>query len=90
MWWGGACPPARFVIPALPALAVALAPAFAARTTVAASLVGVGLGVVAIAAEAPRALHNRPDGDSGLLAVVAPALGLDGALPSFVAGEASP
>jgi hypothetical protein len=88
MWWGGACPPARFVIPALPALAAAFAPAFAVRRTVAASLAGLGLGVVAIAAEAPRALHNRADGASGLLGIVAPALDLDGALPSFVVGGA--
>jgi hypothetical protein len=88
MWWGGACPPARFVIPALPAIAVMLAPALEARRTVAAALAGVGLGVVTLAAEAPRALHNRPDGVSGLLRIVAPALDLDAVLPSLVVGGA--
>src|SRR5262249_56832738 len=71
MWWGGACPPARFVIPALPALAMALAPALRERRDAAAALAGVGLAIVALAAEAPRALHNRADGESGLLRYLA-------------------
>jgi hypothetical protein len=86
MWWGGACPPARFVVPALPALALALAPALRARRDAAAALAGIGLAIVAVAAEAPRALHNRADGESALVRVLAPALDLDGALPSFVLG----
>jgi hypothetical protein len=87
MWWGGACPPARFVVPALPALAVALVPAMALRRDAAAALGGLGLAVVALAADAPRALHNRPDGESGLLRLLAPGLDLDGAWPSFVRGS---
>jgi hypothetical protein len=86
MWWGGACPPARFVIPALPALALCLAPALRARPRVAAALAGLGVGLVALAADAPRALHNRADGESGLLRLLVPALDLDGALPSFALG----
>jgi hypothetical protein len=86
MWWGGACPPARFVVPALPALALALAPALHARRDAAAALGGIGLALVAVAADAPRALHNRADGESALLRVLAPALDLDGLLPSFVLG----
>jgi hypothetical protein len=86
MWWGGACPPARFVVPALPALALALAPALRARRDAAAALAGIGLAIVAIAADAPRALHNRADGESALLRVLAPALDLDPLLPSFVLG----
>jgi hypothetical protein len=86
MWWGGACPPARFVVPALPALCLALLPAAAARPTLAAALGGIGLAVVAVAAETPRALHNRADGESALLRVLAPALDLDDSLPSFVIG----
>jgi hypothetical protein len=84
MWWGGACPPARFLVPALPALCVALLPAAAARPTLTAALGGVGLAVVAVVAETPRALHNRADGQSALLRVLAPALDLDDSLPSFV------
>ena len=87
MWWGGACPPARFVVPALPALALALAPALRARRDAAAALAGIGLAVVAVAADAPRALHNRADGESALLRVLAPSLDLDGLLPSFVGGD---
>jgi hypothetical protein len=86
MWWGGACPPARFLVPALPALALALAPALRARRDAAAALGGIGLAIVALAADAPRALHNRADGESALLRVLAPAVDLDGALPSFVLG----
>lgn len=86
MWWGGACPPARFVVPALPALALALAPAVRARRDAAAALGGIGLAIIAVAADAPRALHNRADGESALLRVLAPALDLDGLLPSFVLG----
>jgi len=86
MWWGGACPPARFVVPALPALALALAPALRARRDAAAALGAIGLAIVALAADAPRALHNRADGESALLRVLAPALDLDGWLPSFVLG----
>lgn len=86
MWWGGACPPARFVVPVLPALALAMAPALHGRRDAAAALAGIGLAIVAVAADAPRALHNRADGEAGLLRVLAPALDLDSGLPSFVLG----
>jgi hypothetical protein len=84
MWWGGACPPARFLVPALPALALALAPALTARPALSGGLAGFGLAVVALAAEAPRALHNRADGESALLRHLSPAVDLDPSLPSFV------
>ncbi len=84
MWWGGSCPPARFVVPALPALALALAPALRARRDLAAALAGVGVAIVAFAAEAPRAIHNRANGNSGLLRFLATDLDLDGSFPSFV------
>ncbi|MBI3931877.1 MAG: hypothetical protein HY317_00550 [Acidobacteria bacterium] len=89
MWWGGACPPARFVVPALPALAVLLAPALPVRRDASAALLGLGLAIVTLAADAPRALHNRADGESALLRFLAPALDLDPALPSFVLGGGS-
>lgn len=88
MWWGGACPPGRFVVPALPALALALAPAFQRRRDAAVALLTAGLAVVLLAAGAPRALHNRADGQSGLLHFLVPSLDLDGSLPSFVVGGA--
>jgi hypothetical protein len=84
MWWGGSCPPARFLVPALPALALALAPALARFKDTAAALTGLGVGVIALAAEAPRILQNRPDGESALLRFLSPPLDLSGALPSFV------
>jgi hypothetical protein len=90
MWWGGASPPARFVVPALPALALMAAPALARWRGVAAALAGAGLAVLALAADAPRALHNRGDGESGLLRFLAPGVDLDGSLPSFVLGGATP
>ena len=84
MWWGGSCPPARFVVPALPALALALAPALGRFKTAAAALTGLGVGVVALAIEAPRILQNRADGESALFRFLTPALDLSGGLPSFV------
>jgi hypothetical protein len=87
MWWGGTCPPARFLVPCLPALAVLVALAAERRPALAAALIGAGLGVVVLAAEAPRALHNRADGESALLRVMARGLDLDRFLPSFVLEE---
>ncbi len=84
MWWGGSCPPARFVVPALPALAVLLAPALSRWRTLAAGLFGASLGVTLVATAAPRAIHNRPDGESALLKVLAPAVSLDALWPSFL------
>lgn len=87
MWWGGACPPGRFVVPALPALAVLAAPIIEKRREVVAGLIGIGTAILALAAWAPRALHNRGDGQSALLHFLAPALDLDGALPSMVVAQ---
>jgi hypothetical protein len=89
MWWGGSCPPARFVVPALPALALCLAVAIERRRELSAALFGVGLAVLALAAAAPRALHNRADGESALLRHLAPALDLDSSLPSYVVASGS-
>ena len=84
MWWGGSCPPARFLVPALPALALALAPALGRFPDAAAALTGLGAGIVALAADVPSLLQNRADGESALLRLLAPALDLSGSLPSFV------
>lgn len=89
-WWGGACPPARYVLPAVPALAVLLTPALRARPTLSAALGGLGLGVVGLAAEAPRIVHNRADGESLLLRFLAPAFDLNGLWPSFFDLGATP
>jgi hypothetical protein len=87
MWWGGACPPSRFLIPALPALALALARALPERPVLSGALAGYGASVLALALEAPRLLHNRGDGESGLLRTLAPALRLSERLPTFVVRE---
>lgn len=87
MWWGGACPPGRFVVPAVPALALALALAAPRRPAAAAALLGAGAGVLLLAAQTPSALHNRADGESGLLRHLFRAVDLDGSLPSFVLRE---
>lgn len=84
MWWGGTCPPARFLVPCLPAMALCVAVAAEKRPTLAAALTGAGAGVLALAQEAPRALHNRADGESALLRVLSRSLDLDRVLPSFV------
>ena len=88
MWWGGSCPPARFVVPALPALALLLAFAIPRRPGLFAALGCVSVAFCGIAALAPRAIHNRADGESGMLRFLAPALNLDDALPSFVLEQA--
>ncbi len=84
MWWGGACPPGRFVVPALPVLALGLAPVFHLHRQAALALTAAGATLTLLAAETPRALHNRADGESGLLRFLVPSLDLDGWLPSFV------
>jgi hypothetical protein len=87
MWWGGSCPPARFLLPALPALAVCLAAAATTRPALVSGLAAAGLALVGLAADAPRILHNRADGDSLLLRYLSPSLDLNGFLPSFIATE---
>src|SRR4029077_17768805 len=82
-WWGGSSPPARFLLPALPAIALLAAPAARARKGAAAVLGAGGLVLVGLAADAPRILHNRPDGESLLLRNLSPASDLDRVLPSF-------
>jgi len=49
---------------------------------------GFGAGLLFLACLAPRALHNRSDGESGLLRLLSPILDMDRFFPSFV-GEAS-
>ena len=90
MWWGGSCPPARFAVPALPAAVLLAAPALARRPRLAAALGGASAALVGLAALAPRAIHNRANGQSGLLAYLAPGLRLDALLPSYVLGGAQP
>jgi hypothetical protein len=88
-WWGGSAPPARYVIPALPAIALAAACAVRARKDMAVVLGACGFVLVGLAAQAPRILHNRGDGESLLLRNLAPAVDLDAFLPSFFERDAA-
>jgi hypothetical protein len=82
-WTGGMCPPARYLLPLVPGLALGLSAAMPLRPTSAAALAGLGVGVVALAAEAPRVFHNWADGESHLLRFLSPAVDLNALLPSF-------
>ncbi len=86
-WWGGTCPPGRYLLPALPALALALAAGMRSHPTGAAALCGVSVAIVALGARAPRLTHARPDGDSALFRYLSPAVDLAPLLPSFVSLE---
>ena len=92
MWWGGASPPARFLMGGVPALGFLCAVAWRnaerqpALRGLLAALSGFGVGLLALACLAPRALHNRADGESGLLRLLAPTLDLDRFFAGFVSG----
>lgn len=90
MWWGGASAPARFLIGATPALLLAASACWHAgetrpdRRALLGATAGFGSGLLLLACLAPRALHNRADGESGLLRLLAPVLEVDRFFPGFV------
>jgi hypothetical protein len=89
MWWGGASAPARFLIGAAPALlffcgALWNNPPRSHTRAILAAAGGFGAGLVLLACMAPRALHNRADGESGLLRLLSPVTGVDRFFPGFV------
>ena len=92
MWWGGASAPARFLIAAVPALLIVCGAAWSGhesrsgRRLLLGAAAGFGSGLLFVACLAPRALHNRSDGESGLLRLLAPVLDLDRFFPGFVGG----
>jgi hypothetical protein len=81
-WGGGACPPARFSLPAIAPLAVFLAPAVARRRGLAAAAAGSGFGVLLVATGAPGVLRTPTAGVSNLLRSLAP-IDLNGLFPDF-------
>jgi hypothetical protein len=85
-WWGGAAPPARYVLPLVGPLLLAAAAVLPRARTPAAALGGAGLAVLGLAADAPRMLRNRPDGESLLLRSLSPDVDVNAWLPSFVEG----
>jgi len=90
MWWGGASAPARFLIGATPVLLLwcgASWPESEDRRPLMGGAAGFGLGLVWLACLAPRALHNRADGESGLLRLLSPVLDLDRFFPGFVKAD---
>jgi len=87
MWWGGASAPARFLIGSTPALLLLCGASWEEskdRRKALGAAAGFGLGLLFLACLAPRALHNRGDGESGLLRLLAPVLDLDRFFPGFV------
>lgn len=93
MWWGGASAPARFLIGSVPALLLLCGVSWEEskdRRSALGAFTGFGAGLLWLACLAPRALHNRADGESGFLRLLAPVLDLDRFFPGFVnAGGAS-
>ncbi len=81
-WWAGASAPGRFLLPTLPALALAVVAAARVRPALAGACSGMSLAVVGLAASAPDVLWNRADGESRLLRHLS-SYDLSGALPSF-------
>ncbi|HET9317168.1 MAG TPA: hypothetical protein VFQ51_16360, partial [Vicinamibacteria bacterium] len=75
MWWGGQCPPARFLVPAMPALAVAIALLVTrgrglVRWTGTLMATGFALAAVAIASPGALLLVNRADRPTRLWAAL--------------------
>ncbi len=93
MWWGGASAPARFLIGGMPVLlllAGASWPGPPDRQRILGATAGFGAGLLSLACMAPRVLHNRADGDSGLLRLLAPVLDADRFFPGFVRSADGP
>lgn len=90
MWWGGASAAARFLIGSMPALLLLCGASWQAapdRRALLGAASGFGLGLLLLACLAPRVLHNRADGDSGLLRLLAPVLDVDRFFPGFIKPE---
>ena len=93
MWWGGQCPPARFLVPALPVLAVAIAVHLThsrgrglARWSGVLAAAGLVLAAVAIANPGALLLVNRGDRPTRLWAALSGDWPIERYLPSLVFG----
>jgi len=95
MWWGGQCPPGRFLVPIVPCLAVALALRVSvdgagvrglARWRWGLAAVGLGLALFACARPGELLLLNRGDRPTRLWSALSGEVPIGGALPSLVAG----
>jgi hypothetical protein len=89
MWWGGQCPPARFLVPLLPLLAIALALRLArARTGLARwwqglFVTGLVLSAWAVAEPAARLLLNRGNRSTRLWAALSGDVAIGDYLPTL-------
>ncbi len=89
MWWGGQCPPARFLVPMLPFLAVAMATRLSGRSTGLARwwrglfVTGVLLSAVAVAEPASRLLLNRGNRPTRLWAALSEGAAIGDYLPTL-------
>jgi hypothetical protein len=89
MWWGGQCPPARFLVPMLPFLVVALTLRLARNRTGLARwwpglfLTGVVLSAVAVAEPAARLLLNRGNRPTRLWAALSDGVLLGDYMPTL-------
>jgi hypothetical protein len=89
MWWGGQCPPARFLVPLVPVLAVAAALVAAgprlglARWRVPLGLLGFGLALLAIVDPGALLLLNRANRPTRLWAALSGDVPLGRYLPSL-------
>lgn len=88
MWRGGFNPPARFLLPVLPVLAVALAFAIRERLGAAAALlIGWGLWTGLSGAWQPRLVHRDRDGTAAFFRALSGAEEWTRLLPAYVLGE---
>jgi hypothetical protein len=91
MWWGGQCPPARFLVPAVPALAVAaaLVPAsFLWRCRWPLAAAGTALWLFMAADPGRLLMLNRGDRPTRVWTALSGGDGLNAWLPSLVAPDA--
>jgi hypothetical protein len=96
MWWGGQCPPGRFLVPLVPLLALAVAARVAAapgrglaRWVGALLALGLGLGLCMIARPGELLLLNRGDRPTRLWAELSGDVEVGRYLPSLVSADAA-
>lgn len=91
MWWGGFTPPARFLVPVAPLLALAAAHALSQRLTARAALLAGWTLLAGFAGLAePRLVHRDRDGTAPLFRRVSGAVEWTRLLPAYVLPDADP
>jgi hypothetical protein len=82
-WWAGVSVPARYCVPIIPALALALAAVLPARGPVVAALGATQFGLVLLGLTMPSTFHVLMGGESILFRALSPYVDLGGLFPSF-------